>query len=148
MEEFTTNYLVKNGFRVLIIGQLSINESVQFLGIPNFVRGSGLSLIENLQAPTDPTGCVHANTSNQKWVVIPGGPYIMWSVAWGSTIPARLDSMPRSPVNLCAAARRVRDDFLHRRRRECMRIPTTSCNYIVNPRIHCRGDDWEGPVTQ
>ena len=34
--ELTTNYLAENGRRILIIGQISINISVQFLGIPNF----------------------------------------------------------------------------------------------------------------
>ena len=56
MGEFTINYLYENGRIVTIIGKLSINGSVQFLGIPDFVRGSGLSFIKNLQSPTDPTG--------------------------------------------------------------------------------------------
>ena len=50
--DFTTNYLGENGRRILITRQLSINGSVQFLGIPNFVRGIGFSFIENLQDPT------------------------------------------------------------------------------------------------
>ena len=40
--EFTTDCLPENGRRILIIRQLSINDSVQFLGIPDFVWGSGL----------------------------------------------------------------------------------------------------------
>ena len=59
------------------IAQLSINGSVQLLVIPDFVRNSGFSFNENLQAPTVSTDWVHANTSNQNWVVSPGGPYIM-----------------------------------------------------------------------
>ena len=43
--EFTKNYLAKNGRRILIIGQLSINGSVLFLGIPDFVINIGLSCI-------------------------------------------------------------------------------------------------------
>ena len=54
--EFTTNYLAENRRRIPIIGKLSINGSVQFLGIPDFVWGFGLSFLTNLQAPTDPTG--------------------------------------------------------------------------------------------
>ena len=75
------------------------------LGIPNFTWGIGLSFIENLQAPTVPTGWGHANTSNQNWGVRPGGPYINVKVAWGSTVPAHLAYMPKNPVNLRAAAR-------------------------------------------
>ena len=63
-------------------------------------------------------------------------------------IPARLAYMPMIPENPRTAARRVRNDFLCRRCHKRMRSPNTSRNPIVNPRIHCRGDDWEGPVTQ
>ena len=53
--EFTTDYLAENGCRISIIRQLSINYSVQFLGVPNFIRGSGLLFIPKFQAPADPT---------------------------------------------------------------------------------------------
>ena len=119
--EFTTNHLAENGRRILIIRQLSINGSVKFLGIPDFVRNSGLWFIENLQDPTVPTGWGHANTSNQNWGVIPGRPYSLWSVPWGVTVPVCPAYMPRSLENLRADAHHVRDDFLHRRCHECMR---------------------------
>ena len=63
--EFTTNCLAGNGHRIPIIGKLSINRSVELLGIPNFVSNSGLSFIENLQASTVPTDWGHADNSNQ-----------------------------------------------------------------------------------
>ena len=47
-----------------------------------------------------------------------------------------------------AAERRVRDDFLCRRRCERMRSTSTSRNPTANPRVSSHGDDWEGPVTQ
>ena len=34
VREFVTNYLAENGRRIQIIGQLSINNSVQFWGVP------------------------------------------------------------------------------------------------------------------
>ena len=40
--EFMTNYLAENGRRIVIIRQPSINGSIQLLGIPDFVLGSGL----------------------------------------------------------------------------------------------------------
>ena len=76
-----------------------------------------------------------------------GGPYSNISFNWGSTVPARPDYMPRIPFNPRAAAHCVCDDFLNCRRCERMRSPIISHNTIVNPRIHRRGDDWEGPVT-
>ena len=49
--------------------------------------------------------------------------------------------MPRVPVNPRAAARRICDDFIWRRRRDRLRIPTTIRNPIVNPSNHRRGND-------
>ena len=145
---FTTNYLAENGYRILFIGQLSISRSVQLLGIIDFVRGSALLFIENLQGPTDTTGWGHGDTSNHKWGVSPRGSYINAAVAWVTTSPDRLDYMHRSPVDSRAAARRVCDDFLCPRCRERKRSSTTSCSPVVNHRIHCHGDSPEGPVTQ
>ena len=68
MGQFTTNYLAENGRRIHIIGKISINGSVKLWGIPNFVRNSRFSFIENLQSPTVPSGWGGANTSNQNWV--------------------------------------------------------------------------------
>ena len=65
--QFIINYLAENKHRISIIGKFSINGSVQLLGVPNFVRNSGLLFIENLQATTVPSGWGYANTSNQNW---------------------------------------------------------------------------------
>ena len=119
-----------------------------FLGIPNFVINSALLFIENLQGLTEPTGWGHGDTSNQNWLVSLEVPYSNVSVTWGNTVPACPACMHRSPVNTLAAARRVHDDLLCRRRRECMRSPTKSFNRVVNPKIHRRGDDRGCPVTQ
>ena len=148
MGEFTTDYLAKNGRRIPIIGQLSINKSVPFLGILDFVKGSGLLFLPNLQAPTDPIVWGHGGTSNHNWGVIPGGPYRNTSVTWGTAVTSRMDYMPRSKVNPCTAVHCVHDEFLSRRHCEDIRSPTTSCIPTVHPRIHRRGDDQEGPVTQ
>ena len=147
MGKFTTDYLVKNGYRIPIVGELSINGSVQLLGIPDFVRNSELSFFQNLQAPTVTSGWGDADTSNKKLGVIPGGPYRNIAAAWVSTVTTHMDDMPRILENLRTAAGHVRDDFRRQRRRDLMRRRSTSCKPIVNPWIHCCGDDWEGPVT-
>ena len=91
-----------------------------------------------------PYGWREDDTSNQNWGVSPRGPDSMWSVPWGSTVPARPSYMPRSPENPRAYARRVRYDFLCQRHCNRMQSPSTSFNPIVNMRIHCSGNDWEG----
>ena len=146
--EFTTNYLAENGRRIPIIGQLCINGSIQFLGIPDFFRGSGLSFIEKLKSPTDSTGWGHGDTSNKNWGVMPGGAYINDTVSWGTNILAHPSYIYRSLVNPRNDVHRVRDDLLCHRRCERMRSPTTSRNPIANLSIHHCGDDREGPVTQ
>ena len=121
MEKFTTDYLVKNGYRIPIVGELSINGSVQLLGIPDFVRNSELSFFQDLQAPTVTSGWGDADTSNKKRGVIPGGPYINIVAAWVSTVTSHLDDMPRILENLRTSAGHVRDDLRHQRRHDLMR---------------------------
>ena len=148
MGQFNTNHLAENGRIIPNIGKLSINGSVQILGIPDFVRNSTFSFIGNLQSPSMTTVWGHADTPNKNWVVRLGGPYRMYSVPWGSTVPVRLAYISRSPDNPRAAARRICYDFLRQRRCNRMRIPSTSRNHIVNTMIQQRGYDREGPVTQ
>ena len=48
VRQFLTDYFYENGGRISILGQISINGSVKFLGIPDFHRTSGPIFIENL----------------------------------------------------------------------------------------------------
>ena len=72
----------------------------------------------------------------------------MWSVPWGRTFPAQPDYMPSSPEKHRAAARRIRDDFRHKRRCDIDRRRSRGCNPIFDPRVNQCGDYQEGPVTQ
>ena len=81
--QLTTNCLAENGRRIPVIGQLSINESVKLLGIPSKAWGRGLPFIKNFQAPTVLYGWGVADTSNQNWGIILGGPYSNAAVFWG-----------------------------------------------------------------
>ena len=54
--EFVTNYIAKNGGRIQIIGQLSINRSAQFLVVPTQALGHGLPFPCNPQTPAGTTG--------------------------------------------------------------------------------------------
>ena len=66
----------------------------------------------------------------------------------GGTVPDRTAYMLKRPDNPRTSARRARDGFCCQRRHDIMRRQSTSRKPIINLRIHCRGDDWEGPVTQ
>ena len=54
--EFVTDYLAENVRIIQIIGQLSVNNSVQFLGFPDQGRGSGLPFVINMKALVEATG--------------------------------------------------------------------------------------------
>ena len=49
--EFLSNYLTESGRRVPILGRISINESVEYLGVPDFHRTGGAFWDANLLAP-------------------------------------------------------------------------------------------------
>ena len=63
--EFLIDYLAENGRRIQIIGQLSINDSIQFLGVLDQSQGRGLPFPCNLQSSSEATGWGSGHTSNQ-----------------------------------------------------------------------------------
>ena len=65
--KFVTYYLSENGRKIQIIGKLSVNNSIQFLNIPNQSGGIVLSFICNLQACVEDTGWGSGNHYNQYW---------------------------------------------------------------------------------
>ena len=146
--QFLSNYLAEIGHRIPILEKISINGSVELLGIPDLYRTSGPIYNDNLLDPRDTTGWGDGDTSNQNWGVQPGRPYSNAAMAWGNNIPACPAFMISSLENARAAVRRVRDDCLHGRRRAHMQIPFISCKPVRNPRINCRGDDRGCPVDQ
>ena len=65
--EFVTNDLAENGRRIKIKGQLSVNNSIQFLCLSNQSWESGFPIICNLMAHVEATGWESGNYSNQGW---------------------------------------------------------------------------------
>ena len=94
--QFSSHYLAENGRIIPILGQISINGSVIFLGIPNLHRTSEPMFTENLLASHDTTGWGDGGTSIQNWPVLPGGTYSNVSVPWCGAVPACPACMPRS----------------------------------------------------
>ena len=56
VKEFVTDHLAENGFIIQIVGQLSINDSVQILGVPAQAWGNVLLFLCNLQSSAEATG--------------------------------------------------------------------------------------------
>ena len=51
-----TYHLAENGSTIQIIGQLSINDSVQFLGVTNQTWGRGFPFLRKLKDPVETIG--------------------------------------------------------------------------------------------
>ena len=49
--EFSSDHLTESGRRIPILGQISMNESVEYLGVPDFHRTDGPFWASNLLAP-------------------------------------------------------------------------------------------------
>ena len=92
-----------------ILGQISINGSVEYLGIPDFHSTGGLFWADNLLAPRYTWG-EGGNTTNQNWGIQSGVTYGSVDVPWSRPIPACPGYVPRSPENARAAARHICDN--------------------------------------
>ena len=105
-----------NGRQIDIIGKISINDSVQFLILSDQAWGGGFPFIANLLAHVEATGWVSYNNSIQNWPGKFNDADRIMNVTWGASVDPRLDYLPQSSVNPCAAWSRVHDNFLCRRR--------------------------------
>ena len=129
----------------------SINGSVQWLGVPQFLRTNGPPWTDNILVPSPSWGNGGTST-NLNWGSQPGGHYIIVSVLSGVLVLAMLAYFLRSPEKTRSAARRVRDDLLQDNRTACMQSLSTSrrilCNCLVNWRYYNWDDLWDDPVDQ
>ena len=122
MGQFSYDYLAENGWRIPILGQISINGSVKMLGIPNLCRTSGPMFIENLLAPHDTTGWGDDGTPNQSWLISPGGGLTVCGV-----FPVVVLSLPI--LLTCPGVRRTR---------ALMRAVSVITPFVVGV-VHARG---------
>ena len=116
--EFVTDYLAENRRRIEIIWKLSVNNSVQFLGLSDQYQGIGLPFICNLIARVDDAGWGSGNYSNKDWGGRSNNNNSMANVAWGASVDPRLAYLLWSPVNPRTSQLRVCNDFLFRRHQE------------------------------
>ena len=125
-----------------------MNDSVHFFGIPEFVGGSGLSFLPNLQDHVEAIVWVNVGTSNNNWGGSSFGTYSMTSVTRSAYVDPSPAYFLRIPINSCASACRICDNFLCFRSQECFRSSYNRWNPIVNPWVHCWDDGREGLVNQ
>ena len=136
-----SEYLIENGRRILILGQVIINGSFKYLGIPKFQKTSGPMWADNRLDPRSSWG--YGDTYNQTWGVQTGGPYINVAMSWGTTIPAPYAYMNWSQESPRVSVHRVCDDFRRARHRKLDCRRSRSSNPVINTRFNRRGYDWD-----
>ena len=87
----------------MIIEKLSVNGSVQFLGLSNQVWGSGFLYISNLLAQVDDTGWVSSNNYNRVLEGRFNNDNNIVNAAWVSSVDASPTNSLRSPGHPPAA---------------------------------------------
>ena len=145
---FVTNYLAENGRWIPIIGQLSVNNSVQFLGLSDQAWGSTLLYIANLLAQVEAKCGGSSNSSNKNW----GGHFnnanSIINISWGDSVDAHPTYLPWISMNPHAAQRRVCDHLLSCMRQERLWHQSNCRNPLVNPWVIWWGKERDGPEPQ
>ena len=117
--------------------------------MPDQAAGIGLPLICNLMTFFKATAWLSVNYYNQEWGEgLFNNSYSMINVAWVDSIDPRPAYFPRSPINSPANQCHFHDELPCRKRQEHLCCQYNWRNILVNPRVHCRGQDTNGPVTQ
>ena len=147
MGEFLSNYLTESGRMIPILGRISINGSVEWLCVPNFHITGGPFWSVNLLYTCFSWGD-SVTTTNQNWVIQPGGPNGSVAAAWSRPVPVCLAYVRRRLEKMCAPTSRVRDNHLRSRRLSRMHSPSARRNLIRNPQVNRRDDHREGPFDQ
>ena len=119
--EFITNFLTVDKRRIQIIGQESVNGSVQFSGFTE-AYGSSLLFNSNSAIPVEDIGWGGTARNNTSYPA---------TFSWGKNINSSPDNSLRSPVLSHVAMSRNRNNFLHHRRIECL-----WCLYSRNAGFH------------
>ena len=139
--EFVTNYLAENRYIIQIIGQLFINDSIQFLGVPAQAWLHGFIFLCNLQSPSDATVLGSGNYSNQYCGGSMFNSNSFTNVDWGVSVNAGPSNSPWIHVNLRTAAHRMRNNFLCLGHQEHLCCPSDQHNPWDYTKFHCWDDD-------
>ena len=120
-------------------GKKSINESFEWMGVPNFLRDDGPLWTANILAPY--VNCGRGGTSTSHNLISGSGGYSS-SVHINCNRPTR--DLPiyhrRVFEKTCSAGRRARDNLPREHRTDCMQIPSTCQNPIHGCLVKRRDD--------
>ena len=132
---FVTDNLAENGIRIAIIGGLSVNYSVQFLGLSDQSWGSVLPYISNLLDNVESTEWVSSNHFNHIWGGCFNDSNNIINDTLSASIGASCTNLSRSHGCLRACLFRIRKDFLCISHQERW-WRQSNCQ---NPQVCCQG---------
>ena len=123
-EKFATDYLTESWRRVPMFGGNSINGSVEWLGVTEFLRTDRPPWTANILA-THPSLGDEGSTTNSKWVIQYGGASVSVSILWNFPVRVLQVYHHRISENMRAAVCRFCEIFLQADCLEHMQSTTT-----------------------
>ena len=140
-EKFATDYLTESWRRVPMFGGNSINGSVEWLGVTEFLRTDRPPWTANILA-THPSLGERGSSKNTNWSIQYGGHTDSVSVPWNHPVRVYLVYCRRIFENTRSAARLVRGNLLRANHLVSMESPTSCRNPIRNSQVR-QDDDWD-----
>ena len=131
-----------------MIRKLSVNGSVQFLGLYDQAWGGGLPYISNLLAQVESTGWGSSNNYNKNWGRRFKDVNRITNIDWGASISASPTKFTMSPECPCAARRRIHGNLFHCTHNELLWSQFNFRNPLENHWVCWRGKARYGTVTQ
>ena len=134
-----------------MFGRYSINGSVEWLGVPDFLRNDGPPWTLNLLPPYASWGD-RGSSTNINWGSGSGGHYNSVSILWNRPVHVLPVYHRRIFENMGCDTRRVHEDLLRDNRTYRMQSPSTCRNPIRGRLVNRQDDDWDdlwdNPVDQ
>ena len=149
--EFVIDYLNSCWHRVPMFGRNSINGSVEWLGVPDFLRNNGPPWTLKLLSLYDSWG-YRGSSTNPNWGGQSGEGSDSVSIPCNCPVCVLPVYHRRIFENTRSAARRIRDDLLQENCTDRIQSPSTLRNPIHSRTVNQRDDDcgnlWDEPVDQ
>ena len=139
---FATDYLTPNWRRFPMFGINSINRSLEWIGVPDFLRNDGPPCNLNLLAPYANWRYIGSST-NPNWGSVSGGDYYGVSFPWNR--PACVLPLYHRRIFeiTCSSAHCARNNLLMENPTYLMQSPSNCHNPICGHLVNQQDDGWD-----
>ena len=139
--------MAEEGCIVAILVKISINGSVEWLGVPVHFHDTGLAWTDNILVPEAGWGS-GVRVGVWSWGIQPGVHFVGFDVLWSGAVPFLAAYLPRSPENARATERRVHDVCLRDNRLERAQNLLHAHKIGGDEQVNRSDDNWDGLVDQ